>query len=192
MELKSNFTPKLFLRRLSSPLLLAAMAVALQGVAFAHYPIVSSATPSCSNGTIGRQLHRITSWDVNGSNGSYPANAGENGNVVVFFNGGPLPNGVASGSFVDPVDSFSGQANAPLGVTSVHVSALAVGTWGDGTAGGQNSDDVGTSMDVDLTSVSPCAPPTGVGRFTGGGKVVVFECDYSRLRFRNRDQGLRG
>lgn len=148
---------------------------ALQGIvvqkAYAHHPIVSSAIPSCSNGKIVISF-TITSWDV----GSTMAPGdGENSNVEVFFNGGPLPNGVATGAFVDPTDSFSGVVDAPLGVTTVDVSALALATWGDGYPGGQNSDDYGTSATVDLTNVGPCTPPPGNGRFTGGGKVVVSD-----------------
>ena len=165
MDLKSLFNGKEFLRRTVSLLTIGAATVAFQGVAYAHHPIVSSATPSCSNGTIVINF-TITSWDVGST---MAAGDGENPNVEVLFNGVQ----VASGAFVDPADSFSGQANAPLGVTSVHVSAIAAGTWGDGYPGGQNSDDSGTSMDVSLTSVSPCTPPSGNGRFTGGGKVVV-------------------
>src|SRR5579863_1072387 len=168
MELKSQFSPRLFPRWFTSLLMLGAMAVALQGVAFAHYPIVYSAVPSCSNGTI-IITFTINSWDINGSNNSYPTDAGLNPNVEVLFDGVD----VASGAFALPKYSFTGMADAPLGVTSVHVSALAVAKWGDGYAGGENSDDYGTSMDVPLTGVGPCTPPTGNGRFTGGGKVVV-------------------
>lgn len=148
---------------------LVAFQVAAVQKAYAHYPIVTAANASCVNNTIVINF-TITSWDVGSVSpyGSGP-HSGENNNVQVLFEGVQ----VASGAFVDPVDSFSGSANAPLGVTSVHVSAISAGTWGDLYPGGQSSDDWGTSMDVDITSVSPCAPPTGVGRFTGGGKVVV-------------------
>jgi len=164
-----QFELKACWRAASSLLLTGAGALVLLGLtaqtAWAHHPIVSSATPACVNGTIVINF-TITSWDVGSTQA---AGDGENNNVQVFFDGVQ----VASGMFVDPADSFSGTANAPLGVTSAHVSAVAAGTWGDGFAGGQNSDDYGTSLDVDLTTVSPCAPPTGNGRFTGGGKVVV-------------------
>lgn len=167
MEFKSLFNRNTVLKRMASLLLVGATAVAFQGVAYAHHPIVSAATPSCSNGTIVISF-TITSWAVNG-----PGGEGANSNVVVFFNGGPLPGGVASGAFVDPVDSFSGQANAPMGTTTVTVSAIAEAAWGDGYPGGQNSNDFGTSMTVDLSTITNCGPPPGNGRFTGGGKVVV-------------------
>lgn len=118
--------------------------------AYAHYPIVSAATPACVGGTIVINF-TITSWNV----GSMTApGAGENGNVEVFFNGVQ----VGSGMFVDPTDSFMGSASAPAGTTSVLVSALAVDTWGDGNPGNENSNDEGTSKTVDLTTVSPAHP----------------------------------
>jgi len=169
MELKSLFICKTALRRMALASLLLVGVAAMVQPAYAHHPIVTAATPSCSNGTIVIN-YTITSWDVGSTGmGGFGPGDGENNNVEVLFDGVQ----VGSGVFVDPADSFSGTANAPLAVLSVHVSAIAAGTWGDGFAGGQNSDDSGSSMDVDLTSVSPCTPPTGVGRFTGGGKVVV-------------------
>ena len=78
--------------------------------------------------------------------------------------------GVASGVFIDPTDSFTGQANAPDGTQLVNVTAQAVATWGDGFGGGQISD--GFPVDLSNTSCGT-TPPPGNGRFTGGGKVVV-------------------
>jgi len=150
--------------RLFSRCALPFMAVVFLGVAqsaYAHFPIVTSAVPSCSNGTTIISF-TITSWDVGSTNAPHD---GEDGNVEVLFNGVQ----VASGAFVDPTDSFSGQADAPLGATTVHVTALAVGTWGDNYPGNETSND----FPVDLTGFGPCTPPPGNGRFTGGGKVVV-------------------
>lgn len=184
MRIDPHFDPRTCLRTArraaTSVLLTGAGALILLGLtaqtAWAHYPIVSAATPACVNGTIVINF-TITSWDVGSvlgsttppSGGANGPGDGENPNVEVFFDGAQ----VASGAFSDPSDSFSGTANAPLGVTSVHVSAIAAGIWGDGYPAGQSSDAWGTSMDVDLSSVTPCAPPPGNGRFTGGGKVVV-------------------
>ena len=173
MNINPHFNPGACLRKAwraaSSVLLTGAGALVLLGVttqsAWAHYPIVSAATPACVNGTIVINF-TITSWNV-GSTQS--PGSGENSNIAVFFNGAQ----VGSGQFVDPADSFMGTANAPLGVTSVHVSATAEVAWGDGYPAGDSSDGWESSMDVDLTSVSPCTPPPGNGRFTGGGKVVV-------------------
>jgi|SRR5579862_2379335 len=131
--------------------------------AYAHHPIVTSAIPSCSNGQL-IISYTVTSWAVDGPDGE-----GENTDVAVFFNGSQ----VGMGQFVDPTDAFSGQADAPNGVDTVTVSATAVANWGDTYPGGQNSNDFGTSMTVDLSTVGACAPPPGNGRFTGGGKVVV-------------------
>jgi hypothetical protein len=162
-----DINPKTVVRRMTSMLMVGAAAVSFQGVAYAHHPIVSAASPACVNGAVVIN-YTITSWDVGSTTAT---GAGENGNVEVLFNG----NVVGSGAFSDPTDSFSGQAAVGNIPSPVHVSALAVATWGDGYPGGQNSDDNGASMDVDYTSVLPCGttPPPLDGRFTGGGKVVV-------------------
>jgi hypothetical protein len=141
------------------------LAVVLLGIAvqsaYAHHPVVSGATPFC--GPNGPEItYTVSAWVING-----PGMESENSNVEVLFNGAQ----VGSGAFVDPTDSFTGTADAPAGVTSVVVSALAVATWGDGFPGGENSSDDNASITVDLSSLD-CAPP-GNGRFTGGGKVVV-------------------
>ena len=60
-------------------------------------------------------------------------------------------------------NTFSGSALAPGG-TSVAVSVLAVGTWGDGVAGGQSAS---TAVDIP----QDCGLPS-LGRFTGGGALV--------------------
>lgn len=59
---------------------------------------------------------------------------------------------------------FSGVTDAPPG-TSATVTALAVGTWGDGFAGGQS-----TSITVNYPTEA-CEEPT-LGRFTGGGRQI--------------------
>lgn len=173
MEFNSLVNRKTVLKQTASLILTGAAALLFQAAvvqpAYAHHPIVSAATPACVNGTIVINF-TISSWDIGSK---IAAGDGENPNVVVFFNGGPLPGGVASGAFVDPVDSFSGQANAPMGTTMVTVSAIAEAAWGDGYPGGQNSNDFGTSMTVDLSTITNCGPPPANGRFTGGGKVVV-------------------
>lgn len=173
MKMNPLFNRKKVLGRLASLFLIGAMAVAFQGVAYAHFPIVFSATPSCNNGTIVITF-TINSWDIGSALGVGPtspalgAHDGENSNVLVLFNGVQ----VASGAFVDPVDSFSGMANAPLGTNTVLVSATAVATWGDTYPGGETSTQFNDSITVDLSTIT-CAPPPGNGRFTGGGKVVV-------------------
>lgn len=174
--LVSHFTTQGVFRRFA----LACAAVVLMGVAsqsaYAHHPIVSAATPACANGTIVINF-TITSWDVGSVFGSVvpPINGadgpgdGANSNIGVYFNGSL----VGSGAFVDPTDSFMGTANAPLGVTSVIVSATANAAWGDKYPAGDTSTEDGANITVDLTTVGPCTPPSGNGRFTGGGKVVV-------------------
>ncbi len=173
MELKSLFNRKTFLKRTVSLLTIGAAAVAFQGVAYAHHPIVSAATPSCVNGKIVIN-YTILSWDPTDS--SAPG-GGENSNVEVLFDG----NQVGMGVFADATgNTFSGQAAVGNIPSPVHVSALAEGFWGDiglyppnGFPGGENSDSYGTSMDVDYSAITNCGTPPLDGRFTGGGKVVV-------------------
>ena len=165
MNLMSQLNPKSFLPRKATLLALGAMGVALQGVAFGHSLTVTSATPACNGSQIVINF-TITSWDTNGFDPNWPATAGDNGNVQVFFNGA----WAATGAFTPGNnDVFTGTANAPAGTSSVQVTAEAVANWGDGYAGGQVSDPV----TVDLSTTSCGAPPPGTGRFTGGGKVVV-------------------
>src|SRR5579862_3773124 len=119
MKLKSLFNRRTFLRRTVSLFLVGAAAVALQGVAWAHYPIVSAATPSCSNGQIVIQ-YTILSWDPTDS---AAAGSGENNDIAVFFDG----NQVGMGVFADGTgNTFSGQAPVGNNPSPVHVSALAV------------------------------------------------------------------
>jgi hypothetical protein len=136
--------------------------------AYAHSLSVTSATPGCNGSQIVINF-TITSWDVGSTqmSGALGPHDGENGNVEVFFGGATS---VASGAFVDPADSFSGQANAPLGTATVTVTATAEDSWGDGYGGGQTSAPV--TVDLSTTSCGT-TPPPGTGRFTGGGKVVV-------------------
>jgi hypothetical protein len=152
--------------RFALPILAVAFLGFAAPSAYAHHPIVSSANASCVSGQILINV-TVTSWDVGSTQG---AGDGENSNVEVFFDENPVA--VGSGMFMDPTDSFTlTNLAAPLGVNSVHISAEAVASWGDGYAGGQNSDAFGTSYDLDISSLSGC--PTADVRFTGGGKVVV-------------------
>jgi hypothetical protein len=86
--------------------------------------------------------------------------ANSNPQVTVSFNN----NVVFTGAFVYATgNTFAGSAAAPGG-TSVVVSALAVGTWADGTPGGQ-------SASTTVTVPGDCVV-NGTGRFTGGGNTV--------------------
>lgn len=71
---------------------------------------------------------------------------------------------VGQGAYTSPDFQFSGSTAAPPG-TSATVTALAVGNWGDGFAGGQS-----TSVTVTYPSEA-CTQPS-LGRFTGGGRQI--------------------
>jgi hypothetical protein len=154
MEHKSHFTPKLFLRRMSAPLLLAAMAVALQGVAFAHYPIIA-ASASCSNGAA-VITYTVTSWAPGTDGGSIAG-------VDVYFNGIV----VDTEPLTLPDDTFTMTLPAPTATTTVDVQAIAARPylWNDGNTSSTPSNIVTVTIPTD------CAP--GTGRFTGGGKQVA-------------------
>lgn len=151
---------------MASPLLFGVAAFAFQGVAYAHSLSVTSATPGCSGSQIVINF-TVTSWDIDGANTGYAADAGDNPNVEVFFNGVLA----ATGAFNSMNgDIFSGTANSPASSGTVQVTAEAVATWGDGYGGGQTT----AQFPVDLSTTScGTTPPPGTGRFTGGGKVVV-------------------
>ena len=150
-------------RRFALPILAVAFLGFAAQSAFAHHPIVTAASAVCNaDGSVTINF-TVTSWAVNG-----PGGEGANPIVDVLFNDFDSPPAF-TGSFVDPIDSFSGSAPAPLGVgagSQVAVEALADGTWGDGFPGGQDSDDFGASQ---VVTIPACAPP-GTGRFTGGGE----------------------
>jgi hypothetical protein len=75
---------------------------------------------------------------------------------------------VQTGAYVATDYSFSGYAPAPqdwLPGDTVTVMALAVGTWGNGKAGGQ-------SASTTVTLTEECPDDAGTGRFTGGGNQI--------------------
>lgn len=160
-KLNSQSHRKTVLKRVSTLLLLAAVAIACQGVSWAHSLTITSATPGCNQGTIIINF-TVVSWDTGGDP------AGQNSKIEVYFNGAPA----AMGAFTSAnSEVFSGFADAPLGTTSVSVSAAALTTWGDGYPAGQT--DTFTPA-IDLSNFScGVTPPPQTGRFTGGGKVVV-------------------
>lgn len=137
--------------------------------AFAHYPIIT-ATIACSNGAPVIS-YTVTSWDPGSTqSGIYGANDGNNPQVDVLFNGVVVGSGAFIGTTVPP-DQFTGSALAPQGTSTVNVEAIAVGMWGDGTKGGQDSIYY-VNTPLVLTVPTDCA--SGVGRFTGGGKQVTL------------------
>lgn len=137
--------------------------------AFAHYPIIT-ATIACSNGAPVIS-YTVTSWDPGSTqSGIYGANDGNNPQVNVLFNGVVVGSGAFLGNTIPP-DQFTGSAPAPQGTSTVNVEAIAAGTWGDGTAGGQDSIYY-VNTPLVLTVPTDCAG--GIGRFTGGGKQVTL------------------
>lgn len=168
-----RFKPQLagcFSCQIASPVLTAIAAVIVLSFtaqpAYAHHPIVQSATATCVDNAPFIS-YTVVSWDPGST---IVPKDGDNPVVEVLFNGVVVPK-ATSGFFPNttPPDQFSGMQPAPLATNTVIVSALAVGIWGDGYPGGENSNDYGASITV--TIPQNCAP--GIGRFTGGGKDVV-------------------
>jgi hypothetical protein len=154
MKLNPLFNRETFLKRMASLLVVGAAAVAFQGVAYAHFPIIA-ATATCSNGAAVIN-YTVTSWSPGTLGGSIA-------DVDVDFNGFP----VDTEPLALPSDTFSGTRPAPLNTTTVDVQAFPDSpfVWGDG-------DTYSTPSNiVTLTIPTDCAP--GTGRFTGGGKQVA-------------------
>jgi hypothetical protein len=154
MKLKSLFKRETVLKRTASLLLVGAAAVAFQGVAYAHNPVIA-ATATCSNG-VAVINYTVTSWSPGTLSGSIVG-------VDVTFNGAV----VDTGALALPLDTFSGTMPAPLATTTVDVQALPASPfiWGDGQVSSTPSNI------VTLTIPTNCS--TGTGRFTGGGKDAI-------------------
>jgi len=152
---------------LAGTALLVFQAAAVQK-AFAHYPKIT-ATVACNNGAAVIS-YIVTSWDPGSTqSGIYGAGDGDNPQVNVLFNGVTVDTGQFLPGTIPP-DQFTGSMPAPQGTNTVDVEAVSVGTWGDGTAGGQDSKFY-VLTPLTLTIPTDCAP--GTGRFTGGGKQVT-------------------
>ena len=132
---------------------IATMSVALQllvaATALAHHPTIT-ASSVCSNG-VAVVNYTSAAWVTDP--------AGENPRVDILFNNVV----VGSGAYALPTNSFSGSAPAPAG-SQVVVTALVVGTWGDGAAPGQSE-----SVTVPIATDCQAA---ALGRFTGGGSQI--------------------
>jgi len=100
--------------------------------------------------------YTATSWNPGGVGGSNPE-------IDILFNGVK----VDSQPFALPTDAFSGQKGAPSATNIVTVTAVAIADWDDGFLASNTA-----PASVDVTIPSDCNP--GTGRFTGGGKQVVF------------------
>jgi hypothetical protein len=146
-----------WLRKVShvTPVLVLLGLFMFSGTAYAHHVNIS-ASVRCDPATGAVIIDfTATSWSL-GVEGTNPR-------IDILFNGVLI----TSGAFVLPTNAFSGSAPAPAGAGSgsvVSVTAVAVGNWGNGVAGGQSSS-------VGVTIPEPCFDP-GLGRFTGGGFQV--------------------
>jgi hypothetical protein len=138
------------------PLVVGVGIVALQLVsassAFAHF-LTITATSVCTDGAPVIS-YNVVSW------GSLP----EASNPVVNVRFGATV--VDTQAFVAPVNAFSGSKPAPAGATTVTVTAVAAGTWGDGFAGGQ------VSNAVEVQIPQNCVEISDFGRFTGGPNAI--------------------
>ena len=164
MKLNPLFNRKTVLRRMASLLLVGAAAVAFQGVAYAHHIIVT-ASVACSNGAAIISYTAI-SWDQ--GNKIAPGD-GDNPAINVTFNGVTVDTRPFISSTTPP-DQFSGMLPWPAATPTVDVSANTTSLWGDGF----NPINDGPTNVVTLNFPAGCAPPPGIGRFTGGGKQVTI------------------
>lgn len=137
-------------RRLVTGALIIVFQMLMAGTAMAHWPNIRAGA-TCVNG-IAVISYTSTSW-------SSKKGEGENPRIDILFDNVL----VGSGAYKSPGYSFSGSAFAPVASTAV-VTALAVGTWGDGEPGGQSA-----AMTVDIPS--GCGE-LSLGRFTGGGSQI--------------------
>ena len=132
-------------------------AVALQffiaGTALAHHPEISAVAVCDENNEL---VIEYTSTAFTTADQSKRTNS----QINILFNNVQ----VDQGAYASPAFSFSGSKDAPPG-TSATVTALAVGDWGDGRAGGQSSSVTVTYPTEDCTAPS-------LGRFTGGGHQI--------------------
>jgi len=91
----------------------------------------------------------------------------ENPQIDIFFNGNKVGQGEYSAA---NNGEFTGSAPSPSGPGStVVVSAVAIGAWGGGKAGGQQA-----SVNVVIPSEACTTTTPATGRFTGGGKQIDF------------------
>ena len=166
MKIKSLFTP--LVKRAASLFLTAAAGLLFQAAvvqpAYAHHIIVS-ASAVCTNGAAFIN-YTATSWDP--TNSGAPGD-GENPAINVTFDGVT----VDTEPFIAPAGTFSGTRPFPNATPTVDVSANTTSLWKDGF---DPANDAPTNV-VTVTFPANCAPPPGVGRFTGGGKQVAAGVD---------------
>jgi hypothetical protein len=149
------------MKRTNRTLALAGVAVVaaqllLAGTAQAHHPEISAVAVCDQNSELVIQ-YTSTAWTP-----AVNATAAKRTNPQIDI----LVNNVkvSQGAYASPGFSFSGSVAAPAG-SSATVTASAVGTWGDGNAGGQSSS-------VTVTYPTEACTQPSLGRFTGGGHQI--------------------
>ena len=151
------------MRRFSFSLLTVLMAVGFQlgaaSTASAHHVILTNVSAACvgDNFVIS---YTVTSWDTSG------AAQGLNPQIDVLFDNAL----VDTQAFTPGNTSFTGTRPAPVGAgpgTTVAVQAVATGTWGNGTPGGQSVTELATlpSSPCGVIPV-PAASPAAASRWT--------------------------
>jgi hypothetical protein len=139
--------------RTAFALAVLALQFLVAGTAAAHHPDISAVAVCDDNDSLVIQ-YTATAWQ------SPNALKRTNPQIDILVNDVK----VGQGAFASPNFQFSDSTAAPPG-TSATVTALAVGNWGDGFAGGQS-----TSVTVTYPTEACTAP--SLGRFTGGGKQI--------------------
>jgi hypothetical protein len=155
MLFKLQFNRKTVFTRIAMLVVLGVMVVGFQGIAYAHFPIITASASCVNNAPV--ISYTASSWDPANTN-----NDGTNPDIQVLFDGAV----VDTGAFKNPNFAFSNTLPAPAGTNEVDVQAVAAAPWGDGWPAGD------VSSIVTVTIPTNCAP--GTDRFTGGGKQVVI------------------
>ena len=153
--------------RIGLKLLTAALVIGFQvffAVAAQAHSLSISATARCGDNGSAVIDFTVVSWSSASPDGSHPK-------IDVSVNNLFIQSGVFSGQTIPP-NTFSGTIPAPSG-TSATVTATAVGNWDDGLGGGQSA-----SVTIDIPQ--DCAPPSALGRFTGGGFQIVLTTGTAR------------
>ena len=153
--------------RIGLKLFTAALVIGFQvffAVAAQAHSLSISATATCGDNGSAVIDYTAVSWSSDSPKGSHPR-------IDISVNNVFVESGVFSGGTVPP-NTFSNTIPAP-NATSATVTATAVGNWNDGYGGGQSA-----SVTIDIPQ--DCAPPSALGRFTGGGFQIVLTLGTAR------------
>lgn len=153
---------------------LCALAVALAvatglltnpSVASAHHPTITAEVVCDAETGVMSINFTSTAWEGSGSD---PTNDPSRANPQIDIRLDGVT--ATSGAYVAPTYSFSGSLPIPAGKVAgdvVEVSALAVGTWGNGDTTHES-----TWVDVTIPNLACGDEELAGGRFTGGGNQV--------------------